>query len=221
MFQILTQGAPDSNSQAALTGKKSFHIRLASGSPRRRALLQDLGWNFEILSPDVDETPLPGERPEALCERLARLKAEAGAKTPGPGELVLAADTIVVIDGRILGKPSGREEACAMLRLLQGRAHEVMTGIALEKEGQILSGVERTAVHFRPLTEAEVQVYAATGEGDDKAGAYAIQGKGALLVSAIEGDYFNVVGLPLCLLGRMLESLGLGLEDMISCRERR
>ncbi len=186
---------------------KAFHIRLASGSPRRRALLHDLGWDFETVSPDVDEAPLPGEKPEALCERLARLKAEAGAKTAGPNALVLAADTIVVIDGRVLGKPSGREEACAMLRLLQGRAHEVMTGIALSRGGELLSGVERTVVHFRPLTEAEVQAYAATGEGDDKAGAYAIQGKGALLISAIEGDYFNVVGLPLCRLGRMLEEL--------------
>lgn len=185
---------------------------LASGSPRRRALLQELGWDFETLSPNVDEAPLPGEKPEALCERLARLKAEAGASAAGPNALVLAADTIVVIDGRILGKPSGREEACAMLRLLQGRAHEVMTGVALSRGGELLSGVERTAVHFRPLTEEEVQAYAATGEGDDKAGAYAIQGKGALLVSAIEGDYFNVVGLPLCRLGRMLEELKGGME---------
>ncbi|MCR4817625.1 MAG: Maf family protein [Fretibacterium sp.] len=189
-------------------------ILLASGSPRRRALLQDLGWAFETVSPNVDEVSLPGEKPEALCERLARLKAEAGAKTVGPEVLVLAADTIVVVDGRVLGKPSGWEEACAMLRLLQGRAHEVMTGVALSRGGKLLSGVERTAVHFRPLTEAEVQAYVSTGEGDDKAGAYAIQGKGALLVSAIEGDYFNVVGLPLCRLGKMLEELMNGRGQM-------
>ena len=193
-----------------------LRLCLASGSPRRRALLHDLGWEFETVSPDVDESPLPGETPESLCERLARLKAEAGAQQiPGAETLVLAADTIVVVDGRVLGKPSDREEACAMLRLLQGRAHEVMTGVALCWRGQLLSGVERTAVHFRPLTEREVRAYAATGEGDDKAGAYAIQGKGALLVSAIEGDYFNVVGLPLCRLGRMMEDLGLELERMI------
>ena len=205
----------------------SPRLRLASGSPRRRALLRELGWDFETVSPDVDETPLPGERPEALCERLARLKAGAGARHPPAPEageelLVLAADTIVVIDGRVLGKPSDREDACAMLRLLQGRPHEVMTGIALCRQGKalsapagsLLSGVERTTVHFRPLTEHEIQAYAATGEGDDKAGAYAIQGKGALLISAIEGDYFNVVGLPLCHLGRMLEGAGLSLERL-------
>ena len=189
------------------SGKALCRVCLASGSPRRRALLKELGWDFETVSPDVDESPLSGERPEALCERLARLKAEAGAKTAGPEFLVLAADTIVVVDGRVLGKPAGREEACAMLRLLQGRAHEVMTGLALSLGKKLLSAVERTIVHFRPLTEDEARAYAATGEGDDKAGAYAIQGKGALLVSAIEGDYFNVVGLPLCRLGRMLEEL--------------
>ena len=189
---------------------EGIRLRLASGSPRRRALLRELGWEFEVCSPEVDESPLPGEAPECLCERLARLKAEAGAKGAGEDALVLAADTIVVIDGRVLGKPSDREEARGMLSLLQGREHHVMTGLALRWRGHTLSGVERTAVHFRPLTEAEVAAYAATGEGDDKAGAYAIQGKGALLVSAIEGDYFNVVGLPLCRLGQMLEAAGLG-----------
>ena len=189
-----------------------LRVLLASGSPRRRALLRELGWEFETCSPDVDETPRSGETPGALCERLARLKVAAGARNAGGGTLVVAADTIVVVDGRVLGKPVDREDAGAMLRLLQGRAHEVMTGVALGWRGELVSGVERTTVHFRPLTEREVRAYAATGEGDDKAGAYAIQGKGALLVSGIEGDYFNVVGLPLCRLGRMLEALGLPLE---------
>ena len=167
-----------------------------------------MGWEFEACSPEVDERSLPGEAPDALCERLARLKAEAGALDAGEDVLVLAADTIVVIDGRVLGKPADRAEARAMLSLLQGREHQVMTGLALRWRGRTLSGVERTMVRFRPLTEAEVAAYAAAGEGDDKAGAYAIQGKGALLVSAIEGDYFNVVGLPLCRLGRMLHAFG-------------
>ena len=195
-----------------------IRILLASGSPRRRALLHDLGWNFEVRSPDVDETPLPGEGSEALCERLARLKAGA-VHDVDKDTLVVAADTIVVVDGRILGKPADREEARRMLRLLQGRGHEVMTGVAVRCGGQVLSGVERTAVHFRPLSEAETSAYAATGEGDDKAGAYAIQGKGALLISAIEGDYFNVVGLPLCRLGHMLESLGLSMEHLLQREE--
>lgn len=177
-------------------------------------MLHDLGWEFEACSPEVDESPLPGEAPERLCERLARLKAEAGAEGAVEDALVLAADTIVVIDGRVLGKPADREEARAMLSLLQGREHCVMTGLSLRWRGRTLSGVERTSVRFRPLTGAEVAAYAAMGEGDDKAGAYAIQGKGALLVSSIEGDYFNVVGLPLCRLGRMLEAVGLDLERL-------
>lgn len=193
---------------------EGLRLRLASGSPRRRALLHDLGWEFDVCSPEVDERPCPGEAPERLCERLARLKAEAGAEGAGKDALVLAADTIVVIDGRVLGKPTDREDARRMLSLLQGREHHVMTGVALRWSGRTISGVERTTVRFRQLTDAEVAAYAATGEGDDKAGAYAIQGKGALLVSAIEGDYFNVVGLPLCRLGRMLEGVGLGLERL-------
>lgn len=186
-------------------------VRLASGSPRRRELLRELGWKFEAVSPDVDETPLPGERPELLCERLARLKVSAGAKA-FPHALVIAADTIVVVGGKTLGKPGSRAEACEMLHELQGRTHEVMTGLAVSMKARTLSAVERTAVCFRPLTALEIEAYAATGEGDDKAGAYAIQGRGALMVEGIEGDYFNVVGLPLCRLARLLEELGLGLN---------
>ena len=189
-----------------------FRLRLASSSPRRRALLSELGWELEVLSPDVDETRLEGESPEALCERLSCLKAAACA---GDGETpVVAADTIVVVEGRVLGKPEDRQEAKEMLRLLQGRTHEVMTGVAVFWRGRVVSCVERTAVTFRPLSEDDVDRYAASGEGDDKAGAYAIQGRGALLVSGISGDYFNVVGLPLCRLGRMMESLGINLSIM-------
>ncbi|MBQ9564794.1 MAG: septum formation inhibitor Maf [Synergistaceae bacterium] len=195
-----------------------MRILLASGSPRRRALLKDLGWEFEVCSPDVDESHLPNERPEALCERLSRLKAKAVTGVDD-ATLVIAADTIVVVDGKVLGKPADREDARRMLGLLQGRAHEVMTGVALRRGGQLLSGLERTAVHFRPLSEDEIAAYAATGEGDDKAGAYAIQGRGALLIASIEGDYFNVVGLPLCRLGRMLEELGLTLKSLLQWEE--
>ena len=195
-------------------GNGPLSILLASGSPRRRALLADLGWCFEWPAPRVDESPLPGEAPEALCERLARLKAEA--PEVGEGVLVLAADTIVVVDGRVLGKPADLGESRNMLARLQGRRHEVLTGVALRWSGRTASAVERTEVCFRPLTPGEVAAYAATGEGMDKAGSYAIQGRGALLVSGIDGDYFNVVGLPLCRLGMLLESVGLSLERLWS-----
>ena len=195
-------------------GNGPLSILLASGSPRRRALLADLGWRFEWTASRVDESPLPGEAPEALCERLARLKAEA--PEVGEGVLVLAADTIVVVDGRVLGKPADLVESRNMLARLQGRRHEVLTGVALRWNGRTASAVERTEVCFRPLTPGEVAAYAATGEGMDKAGSYAIQGRGALLVSGIDGDYFNVVGLPLCRLGMLLESVGLSLERLWS-----
>jgi len=175
--------------------------------------LSDLGWDLDVLSPDVDESHRPGEGPAELCERLARLKA--GACAADSDLPVVAADTVVAIDGLALGKPTDRREACAMLHRLQGRTHEVMTGLAVSWRGRLLSCVERTSVTFRPLSEEAVRAYAASGEGDDKAGAYAIQGRGALLVSEIRGDYFNVVGLPLCRLGQMMESLGFCLNGML------
>jgi septum formation protein len=191
---------------------KDFHIVLASGSPRRRELLKGLGWDFEIAVSEIDESALPGEAPEALCVRLAEAKAAAVAESRvfAPAHknvLVIGADTIVLLDGEVLGKPRDGQESLSMVQRLQGRAHEVLTGLALIRGRTVKRGVERTTVHFRPLGEAAVRAYADTGEGMDKAGAYAVQGKGALLVSAIEGDYFNVVGLPLCRLGLMLEEL--------------
>ena len=170
-----------------------------------------LFWRGVLIN--VDEFHCLGEGPAELCERLARLKAGACA---ADGDLpVVAADTVVAIDGLALGKPTDRREACAMLRRLQGRTHEVMTRLAVSWRGQLLSYVERTSVTFRPLSEEAVCAYAASGEGDDKAKAYAIQGLGALLVSGIRRDYFNVVGLPLCLLGQMMESLGFCLKGML------
>ena len=187
-----------------------MRIILASGSPRRRALLRELGLTFEVYTPDVDETHSPNEAPEALCRRLSRLKAEAVA-TKFPDALVIAADTIVVIDGQVLGKPVDREDAVRMLTLLQGREHEVLTGVCVCAEGRVLSCEEHTSVKFRPLSGEEIAAYASTGECDDKAGAYAVQGKGSLLVERINGDYFNVVGLPLCRLGIMLAEMGVNL----------
>jgi len=186
-----------------------MNIILASGSPRRRDLLEKLGWNIKIIIPEIDETSLPGESPENLCVRLSVEKAAKIAAMPNNKEfLVIAADTIVVIDGDVLGKPVDEHEGVRMLKRLQGRAHDVLTGVSVIWQGKTLSGVEHTRVNFRPLSDEAVRAYAATGEGSDKAGAYAIQDKGSLLVASIEGDYFNVVGLPLRRLSMMLEEIG-------------
>jgi septum formation protein len=204
-----------------LAGSADVDIVLASGSPRRRELLQGLGWNFRVVVPDVDETPRPGEMPEALCTRLARAKADAvtGVMAIDGTALVIAADTVVVADGDMLGKPAGKDESLRMMRRLQGRAHEVLTGVGVRWKGRALDGLERTVVRFRSLGDAALQAYVETGEGMDKAGAYAIQGKGSLLVSSIDGDYFNVVGLPLCRLGSMIEKLGLDLPRQWGTRK--
>jgi septum formation protein len=127
------------------------------------------------------------------------------------GILIVAADTIVVIDGGVLGKPAGKDESVHMLKRLQGRTHEVLTGVSVIGKGKILSAMERTKVNFRALGDDAIRAYAETGEGSDKAGAYAIQGKGSLLVASIEGDYFNVVGLPLCRLSLMIGEMGFSL----------
>lgn len=187
-------------------------LLLASGSPRRRQLLASLGWTFRVEVPSVDETFFKGESPEEGCLRLSGTKAEAvGAVFPGTW--IIAADTVVLIDGEVLGKPESREESRSMILRLGGRTHEVLTGVTLLSPSGKRQEVERTEVTFRPITPLDAARYAATGEGDDKAGAYAIQGLGSLLVSSIRGDYFNVVGLPLCRLGQMFESLGLPLSE--------
>jgi len=175
------------------------YLVLASASPRRRDLLGRLGLDFEVRPTGTDETPLPDEAPEAHVLRLAAAKARAAAR---PGELVLGADTIVVVDGEILGKPGDDDEAGAMLRRLSGRAHEVWTGIALavraeNAEPELHSRSCRTVVRFRELSDADIDRYVATGEPADKAGAYGIQGGAAAFVESIDGDYDNVVGLPL------------------------
>jgi septum formation protein len=179
---------------------------LASASPRRRELLQSLDLHFTIRPATIDETPNPGERPRDLVRRLAREKAEAQAEA---GEWVLAADTIVVIEGEVLGKPADRTEARSMLERLQGRWHLVLTGVALRPpDGDTLHAVESTRVLFAELTPEQIDWYAETGEPDDKAGAYAVQGLGALFVSEIDGNYSNVVGLPLPAVRQLFEGAG-------------
>ena len=189
-------------------------VILASGSPRRHDLLEKLGWNVCVVVPEIDERPLPAESPEDLCIRLSVKKAAKVAEMEiykNEGIPVIAADTIVVVDGDVLGKPADESESLIMLRRLQGRTHDVLTGVSVIGKGKVLSGMERTKVNFRTLDDEAIRAYAATGEGADKAGAYAIQDKGSLLVASIEGDYFNVVGLPLCRLSSMIEEMGLGL----------
>jgi len=167
---------------------------LASGSPRRRDILRILGLEFEVRRPDLEEVVHPGEAPVDAVRRLAEEKS--GSLAPSPGEVILAADTIVVLDDEILGKPSDDADAVEMLMRLSGRAHDVLTGIALRGGGEVRSNVARTRVTFRSFDRAECEAYVATGEPLDKAGAYGIQGFGAALVDRIEGDYFNVMGLP-------------------------
>ena len=181
-------------------------IVLASASPRRRQLLELLGLTFEVAPTDVDETWRNGEAPPAHVERLAREKAAAGARG---GAVVVGADTIVVVGGEILGKPRDAAEARVMLRRLAGRAHDVYTAVAVAWRGAIVSGSVRTAVWFRPLDDEVIAAYVATGEPLDKAGAYGIQGYGAVLVERIEGDYFTVMGLGLGLLVELLGRAGL------------
>ena len=186
---------------------------LASASPRRSALLADLDLAFTVRPPHPDESALPFERPPDLVARLAREKAQARVD---PGELVLAADTIVVIDNEILGKPADEADARAMLTRLAGRDHEVYTGVALadgtERELRLVSRVERTQVRIRPMTSTEISAYVAGGEPMDKAGAYAIQGWGAIYVEAITGNYTNVVGLPIPAIEACFRELGFELD---------
>ncbi|MFP5286659.1 MAG: Maf family protein [Thermoanaerobaculia bacterium] len=182
---------------------------LASGSPRRRELLEGLGVRFTVRPVDLDESPLPGESPRDYVHRLAFEKAAAQS---GPGELVLAADTTVVVDGEILGKPLDDEDARRMLRRLSGREHSVLTGIALRGPHGEAAEVDETLVRFAPLSEAEIDWYVATGEPRDKAGAYAIQGLGSLFVESVVGSWSNVVDLPVPRTYRLFARLGYDLK---------
>ena len=184
-------------------------VILASASPRRRELLRLVGIDHEVRPADIDESYLPGERPAAHAERLARGKAETIAATAGDDVVTIGSDTIVVVDGDVLGKPRDRDEARRMLRRLSGRSHVVMTGVAVSWRGKTLSGVEEVGVTFRSLSDDEIARYIDTGEPMDKAGAYGIQGFGATIVERVDGDYFAVMGLALNRLARLLREAGL------------
>ncbi|HEV3075159.1 MAG TPA: Maf family protein [Thermoanaerobaculia bacterium] len=180
---------------------------LASGSPRRRELLAGLGLAFTVRAADVDETPHPGEMPAACVRRLALAKATARSEA---GELVLGADTVVVLDGQLLGKPRDPADACRMLAAIAGREHTVLTGVTLhgESQGRQETTVEASRVRLARMSPREIDWYVATGEPLDKAGSYAVQGVGALFVEAIYGNYTNVVGLPLPATCRLFSALG-------------
>jgi len=201
-------------------------IYLASRSPRRRELLSQIGVRFHLLlfrarpdsEPEVNEDVLPGEMPGAYVERVARAKAEAGWKRLTQRNLprapVLAADTTVAIEGRILGKPADRADAAQMLAVLSGGRHEVLTAVAVKYDHQLECALSVTQVRFRALGAEEIRAYVATGESDDKAGAYAIQGRAAQFVAEIHGSYSGVMGLPLYETAQVIEKI-------LSPRERR
>lgn len=184
---------------------------LASQSPRRIELMREAGYDITVQPADIDERELPGESPLELVERLASDKAHVVASVFPKDETVLAADTIVTIDGKKLGKPSCADDAKAMLRLLSGRTHQVATGVCIVRGDACESFVEVTDVTFYELSDAEIEAYVASGEPLDKAGAYGIQGAGGrMLVRGIQGDFYNVVGLPIARVKRHLDRLGTG-----------
>ena len=185
------------------------HIVLASASPRRQELLRRMGiTEFDIRAPETEETYPEGLSPRQIVEYISREKADAAAKLCTAEEIVITADTMVFLDDQRLGKPMGEADALRMLTALQGRHHTVCTGVTVRQGDRSLTETETTEVYFRPATREELLGYIATGEPMDKAGAYGIQGKGSLLVEKINGDYFNVMGLPVMRLSRMLERFG-------------
>jgi septum formation protein len=176
---------------------------LASGSPRRAEILRSVGWDFVKDVPEVDESQLNGEAPENYVLRLAETKAVAVAAAH-PGEIVLGADTTVVIDGQIVGKPEDLEDARRMIEMLKDNSHEVLTGVAVVRNGSTITGLQRTRVDFSRMSDAEISFLVEKGDPLDKAGAYAVQAQAALFIEGIEGDYWNVVGLPINLVYRMI-----------------
>lgn len=186
----------------------SYDLILASSSPRRKDFITKLGLNFQIVKPDADETVLVGESASDYVKRMANEKANIVAALHS-NDIVLAADTIVVCDNRILGKPVNRDDAKNILRLLSGRTHEVMTAVCIIKGDEEIEIFEVTKVTFASLTEELIDTYVASGECDDKSGAYAVQGIGAMLIQKVEGSVSSVVGLPICQVRCALEKLGL------------
>jgi septum formation protein len=176
---------------------------LASGSPRRAEILTSVGWDFVKDVPNVDESELNGETPEDYVLRLAATKAEA-VSGKHPDEIVLGADTTVVIEGEIVGKPNDIADARRMIEMLKGNSHEVLTGVAIVKNGSTATGLQRTRVDFSRMSEAEINFLVEKGHPLDKAGAYAVQAQAALFIEGIQGDYWNVVGLPIGMVYRMV-----------------
>ncbi|MDJ0767013.1 MAG: Maf family protein [Myxococcota bacterium] len=183
-------------------------IVLASSSPRRHQLLDMLNIEHVIDPAEIDERPQDNESPESLALRLARNKA-ATVASRHPGRLVLGADTLVVLRTEILGKPTSQENAIEMLEKMAGQKHEVVTAVALATDDKVSDRIDVTSVWFRPLDEDTIKAYVATGEPLDKAGSYGVQGYGAMLVDRIEGDFFSVMGLPVRLVGELLEEAGI------------
>ena len=189
-------------------------IVLASGSPRRQELLQRMGiTDFDVRVPRTEEAYPAGLSPRQVVEHISREKAEAAAKLCTPEEIVITADTMVFLDEARLGKPADEADALRMLTALQGRRHTVCTGVTVRQGDRVLTESESTEVYFRAATQAELLGYIATGAPMDKAGAYGIQGLGALLVEKINGDFFNVMGLPVLRLSRMLGQFGVRFFD--------
>jgi septum formation protein len=184
-----------------------MNLILASQSPRRRELLGLTGLDFTVRVADIDETMDETKAPFDEVARVSRMKAQAVERSPG--DVVIAADTIVVCEGKVLGKPRNEDDAFRILSLLSGRDHEVMTGMTVLRGDEIVTHTEVTKIHFRQLHPDEIRAYIATGEPMDKAGAYGIQGGAALFADQMEGDYYNVMGLPVCRLAMILRSFGL------------
>ena len=195
-------------------------IVLASQSPRRRELLVKMGLEFITKSPEIDEDAIGGLPAPELVKALSRAKALHVARDEAPDAIVIGSDTVVVLDGDILGKPASPQQAKKMLSALSGRSHEVYTGVTVCQGDRVVSRAEVTQVTFRRLDPEEIARYVRTGEPMDKAGAYGIQGYGALLVEGIRGDYSNVVGLPVCCLGRMLLDFGVDCLALSAEREK-
>lgn len=184
-------------------------IILASASPRRKELLTQMGLSFRVVAADIDEHMDRELSPDRLVEAISAEKAAAVAAGAGANSLVIAADTVVVWNGEVLGKPADQADARRMLGELSGRTHRVYTGYTLRRGERVVTRSEGTDVTFRPLTAEEIAAYVSTGEPMDKAGAYGIQGLGSMLVEGIRGDYFNVMGLPVCALGKALGEFGI------------
>lgn len=186
----------------------SNDLILASSSPRRRDFLNNMGVNYQIIKPHIDESVLPKEEPAVYVERMACTKAQVIANEHN-NEVVLAADTIVVVEDEILGKPQDREDAKRILRKLSGRTHQVMTAVCIRKGDIVHKFTQVTNVTFAALDEALIETYVASGECDDKSGAYAVQGIGAMLIEKVEGSVSSVVGLPICQVRQILAEFGI------------